>query len=113
MIKAALLDLDCTLTTKDISTVLAEMVGKSAESHQLDLDFQRGVSKGLSGLIKRINLLQGLTIAQIQEHLAAGNYLRLGAQELTEFFRANQIVTILGSGNILPVLEYYPRRARY
>jgi phosphoserine phosphatase len=107
MIKAVLLDFDGTLVTKDILPVIAKIVGKEQESLELDNDFHKGKSKGLSGLIIRINMLKGVSVTQIKNILKQENYLMPGAHEFLEFLNNNGIITILASGNILPVLEYY------
>ncbi len=106
-IKAALLDFDGTLVTKDILDLLCRKMGKEAESEQINAAFHRGELAGLSALVKRINFLSGMTKEQIVEALRPNSYLMPGAKELMDFFKKNNIVTILASGNILPVLEYY------
>jgi phosphoserine phosphatase len=107
MIKAFLFDFDGTIVTHDLLAVISEIVGKKDESLQLDKDFWTGVRPGLLGLIERINLLKGVTKTQIATKLADNNYLMPGAKELFRYLQTKNIVTIIGSGNIMPILEYY------
>lgn len=60
-----------------------------------------------SELVERVNLLRGATVEQIQRCLAADARLRAGALELVQFLREQHIVSILVSGNVLPVLDFY------
>lgn len=106
-IKVALLDFDGTLVTKDILDLLCRSFGKEKESEKLNEAFHRGEIPGLEALVGRINFLKGMTKTQISEILQPESYLMLGCKELMGFFKRNHIVTILASGNILPVLEYY------
>lgn len=106
-IKIALLDFDGTLVTKDILDLLCGIVGKEKESQEINEAFHRGELQGLSALIKRINFLSGVTQIQINETLKQNSYLMSGTKELMEFFKKNKVITILASGNILPVLNYY------
>lgn len=106
-IRLALLDFDGTLVTTDILDVLCTVNGKENESKELNAAFHRGELTGLTGLIKRINFLSGVTTSQIKQTLDSNNYLMHGARELIEFFKEQNIITILASGNIVPVLEYY------
>jgi phosphoserine phosphatase len=109
MIKAALLDLDGTLVSADMSVVIAEIAGKQDEVHQNNLNFHKGVSKGLTGLIASINLFKGVTLDQIDEKLSKQDYLMPGATELLKFCRDNGVISILASGSILPVVEHYQK----
>ena len=106
-IKAALLDFDGTLVTKDILDVLTAKVGKEIESKQINEALHRGELQGLTALITRINFLKGMTEPEIFAALQPESYLMPGAKALMDFFKRHQIVTILASGNILPVLRYY------
>jgi phosphoserine phosphatase len=107
MIKAALLDFDGTLVTADMSEVLANLAGQQEAVRQNNLNFHNGVTKGLEGLIASINLFKGLTLQQIEQELQAHDRLMPGAQQLMDYFRSHNIVTILASGSIPPVLEHY------
>ena len=109
MIKAALLDLDGTLVSADMSVVIAEIAGKQNEVRQNNLNFHTGVTKGLTGLVASINLFRGISLDQIDAKLNQQDYLMPGAHELLEFFRNNGIISILASGSILPVVEYYQK----
>jgi phosphoserine phosphatase len=109
MVKAVLLDFDGTLVYKDILDVVCGIVGKEEESARINHEFHAGKRTGLAPLIERINFLQGVSLSQIREKLDEGSYLIPGAKELLEFLNARGIVSILNSGNILPVLEYYKK----
>lgn len=111
-IKVALLDFDGTLVTRDILDLLCSLVGKEEESRKVNQAFYRGELPGLSALITRINFLSGMTQPQIGEALTPNSYLMPGAVELMHYFKENKIVTILASGNILPVLKYYQQLLR-
>ncbi len=104
-VKAALVDFDYTITTKDTLDILAKRFNKEAETAKLDRLFWEGKLPGLQGLVRRINLLKGLTRQEINETLNNEDYLRDGAFQLFEYFKKNKITTIIASGNILPVLE--------
>lgn len=109
MLKSALLDLDGTLVDADMSVVVAEIAGKQEEVHQNNLNFHKGLTKGLAGLVASINLFKGVTLEQIDEKLNNKDYLMPGARELLEFLRDNGVISILASGSILPVVEHYQK----
>ncbi len=104
-----MLDFDGTLVTRDILDFLAQSVGKEKESVALNEAFHRGELPGLQALIQRINFLKGMTKTQMFAALKPESFLMPGAEELMSFFKKHGIVTILASGNIVPVLEYYQR----
>ncbi len=108
-IKAVLLDFDGTLVYKDILDVVCGIVGKEEESDRINKDFHAGKLSGLTPLITRINFLKGVSLSQIQKKLNENAYLVTGAKNLLDFLNQKQIVTILNSGNITPVLEYYQK----
>jgi len=107
MIKAVLIDLDGTLVTRDILDVICGIVGKEKDSEQINQEYYAGIRTGITPLIDRINLLQGVTISQIQHTLKGNSFLISGATELLDYLNQTHIISILNSGNILPVLEYY------
>lgn len=109
MIKAVLLDFDGTLVTKDILDVVCGLAHKETESAQLNSDFHNGKAHGLTTLITRINFLQGITLSQIEAKLNQNAYLVPGVQDLFRFLQKKKIITILNSGNILPILQYYQK----
>ncbi len=109
MIKAVLLDFDGTLVTQDILDVLCGIVGKEKESEQINKEFHAGLRDGISALLERINFLQGVTLSQLYVALEKNLYLIKGAKELLDFLNEKRIVTVLNSGNIVPVLEYYQK----
>ncbi|HVQ44344.1 MAG TPA: HAD family phosphatase [Candidatus Saccharimonadia bacterium] len=109
-IRAAIIDFDKTLTTADMSDLLAETVGKKAESQQLNQLFQNGKLRGLNGLVQRVNFLTGLSIDQLEAFAEQHDCLRPGAVALFEYFRRHHIVTIIASGSTVPFLEIYQRR---
>lgn len=109
MVKAVLLDFDGTLVYKDILDVVCGIVGKEEESYRINREFHVGKLTGLEPLMQRINFLKGVSLEQIQQKLDEEAYLMDGAKELLQFLNDQGIVSILNSGNILPVLEYYKR----
>jgi HAD superfamily phosphoserine phosphatase-like hydrolase len=106
-IKLALLDFDGTLVSKDILDLLCRTMGKEKESEELNEAFHRGEMPGLSALIARINFLKGITQSQINELLEPESYLLPGTEKLFAYFEQHNIITILASGNIVPVLKFY------
>jgi HAD superfamily phosphoserine phosphatase-like hydrolase len=106
-IRAALLDFDGTLVTKDILDLLCSAVGKEEESKMINEAFHRGELPGLSALVTRINFLIGMTQSQIDDVLKPNSYLMPGVRELMSYFKDHNIITILASGNITPFLKYY------
>lgn len=107
MVKIFLSDFDGTLVNKDILDVLCGINGKEEESKRLNAEFIAGKRDGLPTLKQRIDFLKGVSTLQIKAKLDAENYLVDGAKELFAYLKANGFVTVLHSGNILPVLEYY------
>src|SRR6185436_571127 len=108
-IRAIIVDFDGTLVTEDISDILAELAGKRAESEELDKQFREGKLTGLTGLIRRINFLSGMSLETIKAALK-DEYIRKGAFELFEFLNDHKIVSIIASGSTVPVLEVYQEK---
>jgi phosphoserine phosphatase len=50
-----------------------------------------------------------MALTQIQSVLASNDYLMPGALQLFDYFRKKGVISILASGNILPVSEYYQK----
>ena len=109
-LKALLCDFDGTLVTKDILDIVCGIVGKEDESKKLNKDFFEGKISGRESLIKRINLIQGVSIDQISQVLSKKDYLRKGAKELFDYLNSNNILTVLYSGNLIPILKYYQNK---
>lgn len=109
MIKAVLLDFDGTLVYRDILDVICGIVGKEAESEQLNREFHEGKRPGLNALVARINFLKGVSQRQIDAKLQEEAFLISGAKELMSYLNERGIVTILNSGNIKPVLLAYQK----
>jgi phosphoserine phosphatase len=106
-IQAAIIDFDGTIVTEDISDLLCDLVGKKEESEKLNQLFHEGKLQGLTGLIQRINFLTGLSLEQIQNVVKEKDYLRDGAKEFFSFLRTNNIISIIASGSIIPLLDVY------
>ncbi|HEX3082115.1 MAG TPA: HAD-IB family phosphatase [Candidatus Saccharimonadia bacterium] len=106
-IRAMILDFDGTLVTADISDILAGLAGKQAESEELNRLFHGGQLRGLEGLVRRINFLSGLPVAELKQAVAENDFLRPGAHELFAFLKARGIISIIASGSIVPLLEVY------
>jgi phosphoserine phosphatase len=109
-IKAFISDFDGTLVSVDMLDVLCGIVGKEDASRKLKEDFITGKGDGLLTLKQRIDFLRGVTASQISAKLVGDAYLRPGAHELFAYLYQHGIRTILQSGNILPVLQYYQER---
>ena len=109
MIKAAIIDFDGTLVADDMLSVVCGIVGKEDASRQLARAFIEGRRPGLSPLIERINFLKGVTISQLEEKINEDPHLMPGARELFSYFNEHHIVSIVSSGNILPVLTCYQK----
>lgn len=58
-------------------------------------------------MIERINMLDGISLSELNDILCERDHLMTGAIELFEYFRDNGIVTIVASGSIMPILEHY------
>lgn len=110
--KIFLSDFDGTLVNKDILDVLCGINGKEEESKLLNEEFIAGKREGLPTLKQRIDFLNGITKQQIKDKLDKNDYLIKGAVELFKFLKKNNIITVLHSGNILPVLEYYQQKLK-
>lgn len=74
---------------------------------KINKDVSNGKISGLKPLCARINFLSGITYDQIKKKLDENNYLRNGVNELFEILNEREYITILVSGNILPILKYY------
>lgn len=109
MVKAVLLDFDGTLVNKDILDVVCGIVGKEKESDKINKDFHSGKLTGLTPLLTRINFLKGVTVTQIEEKLKENAYLMPGSDELFDCLKQNSIISIIHSGNIVPILSYYQK----
>jgi phosphoserine phosphatase len=106
-IRALLLDFDGTLVQRDMLSEVIDLVGKKAESEAIDAEFQAGKLPGVLGLVKRISLLSGVTIDQIQQKVREDLALMPGARELFAYCQERGIITILASGSITPILAIY------
>jgi len=109
MVKAIILDFDGTLVNKDILDVVCGIVGKENESRKINEQFHSGKRQGLDALVERINLLKGVTNQDIKKKLDENNYLEKGIKELFQFLTEHKIISIIASGNIIPILEYYKK----
>jgi phosphoserine phosphatase len=109
-IKAVVIDFDGTIVTGDILDVLCHLNGKGEESKEINKAFHQAQFVGIEGLIKRINFLKGLSIADIQNLVSKNDYLQKGALELFKFLKENNIISIIASGNIMPLLEIYKEK---
>lgn len=105
--KIFLFDFDGTIVTEDILDVVCDIVGKKEESRLINEKTHTGELTGLQPLCDRINFLHGVSYEQIKKKLDEENYLRKGTIELFKYLKANDFITVLSSGNIMPVLRYY------
>jgi len=109
-IKAILIDFDGTVVTTDILDVVCGIVGKEDESKKINEEYYKGFRSGLSPLITRINFLKGVTNQQIQKKIFVNDFLMPGAQNFFEFLNSKNYISILHSGNLVPILEYYKNK---
>lgn len=107
MVKAVLMDFDGTLVREDLLDVVCEIVGKREESEKINRQFQLGLTRGQASLIRRINFLKNVSLSQIAEKLQQKDYLTPGARELIAFLKKDGLVSILYSGNIVPIVQNY------
>tara|TARA_Y100000310_G_C20700703_1_gene829604 strand:- start:7842 stop:8480 length:639 start_codon:yes stop_codon:yes gene_type:complete len=107
IIQAALLDFDGTLVTEDLLDILCGLVGKEELSAKINEEFHNGEIGGVESLIQRLDLLQALSLEDVNNKLRENSYLREGTTELLEYFKERGIKTILNSGQIIPVLQFY------
>lgn len=108
--KIFLSDFDGTLVNKDILDVLCGINGKEDESRKLNEEFITGKREGLPTLKQRINFLSGINYQQIYAKLEENNYLIEGAIELFAELNKRGVITVLHSGNLVPVLKYYQEK---
>jgi phosphoserine phosphatase len=111
-IKAVIFDFDNTLVNKDVLSLVCSIVGKQESSERINREFLEGKRQGLSGLIERINFLKGVSLAQIEAKLEENDFLIKGAKELFDYLNKKGIITIIRSGNILPILNYYQKKLK-
>ncbi len=108
MIKIFLSDFDGTLVTNDILDIVCGITGKEEASKKISEEFHAGKRHGVENtIIPRINFLRNVTGRQIKNKLDENPYLMEGAADLFKYLRQKNIISVLHSGNILPVLEYY------
>ena len=112
-IKAVIIDFDGTITTQDMSSLLAAKAGKKEESERLNQLFHEGKLLGLTGLIRRINFLKGITIKDLESIVDEEDFIRQGALEFFEYLKENKIISIVASGNLIPLLEIYQKKLAF
>ncbi len=105
--KIFLSDFDGTLVRQDVLDVVCEITNHRRESEILNEEIITGKKTGLDNLIKRINFLKGVSKQQVFDKLKENEYLINGAVELFQFLKANNFITVLHTGNIEYVAEYY------
>lgn len=105
--KIFLFDFDGTIVTEDILDVACDIVGKKEESRIINEKTRSGELSGLQPLCDRINFLSGVSYLDIKNKLDKNSYLRKGTIELFDYLKKHDFITILSSGNIVPILKYY------
>ena len=105
--KIFLFDFDGTLVTEDMLDCVCDIVGKKQESIDINKKVINGEVTGLEPLCSRINFLKGVSYNQIKEKINSNNYLQNGAIQLFDELNKRGFITVLSSGNILPILKYY------
>jgi phosphoserine phosphatase len=109
-VRALLIDFDGTIVSKDILDVVCGIVGREEESSLINQEFIDGKLPGLLALQARINFLNGVSIREIYKKLDMENFLVNGAFEFIEFLNSKNIISILHSGNIIQILNYYQEK---
>jgi phosphoserine phosphatase len=107
--KIFLSDFDGTLVGEGVLDAVCEINGiKNASVNLQKANIANGW-KSTAPLVNLINSLKGITKTQIKQKLDKNNFLNSGAVELFKFLRENNFVTVLHTGNIAPVAEYYQK----
>lgn len=106
MVKLFLTDFDGTLTKEDTLDYICSFNNKLEESRKINEEFLNGNDTKGNTLSRRIQLLKGLNVNEINNKL---NYdlLRNGVIELFEYLGSKNVDILICSGNIMPVLHHY------
>ncbi len=104
--EAVIFDFDGTLTRVDVLDHLAGCSNKQVESARIRADFQTGKIDGITCLVQRVSLLDGLALDMVK-HFLNLELLRSGYRELQAWLHKSGLRVLLVSGNICPVLQYY------
>ncbi|MCL2228687.1 MAG: HAD-IB family phosphatase [Firmicutes bacterium] len=104
--KLFLSDFDETLVSAGVLDAVASINGIENASEKLYAE-NIAANWGIAPLVNLINSLKGITRAQIKKKLDENNFLAKGAKELFSWLKQNGYTTVLHTGNILPVAEYY------
>lgn len=111
-INLAICDFDCTITKYDVLDMLCSHVGAYEISCSINEDYINGRIDGKTALIKRFGLLEGAKLSRLSELLK-----EVEISEYAELFfkicREKGIYTIVESGNLDFVLEYFQHRLGY
>lgn len=75
----------------------------------MNMEFIEGKREGLPTLKKRIDFLNGVTLSDVFNKLNENNFLIEGAYELFTELKKRGVTTVLHSGNLVPVLQYYQK----
>lgn len=106
--KLFLIDFDGTIVYEDILDVICGITERRKESVSIRIkSSNENFSSGLCPLQRRINLLQGVHLNSINNLLGKNMFLRKGVVEFFDYLRRNQYISVLHSGNIIPVLKIY------
>ena len=105
--KLFLSDFDGTIVEDGVLDAVAEINGIKNASEKLRAENIANDWKTTAPLVNLINSFNGISKAQIKAQLDKNNFLVKGAKELFAFLKSNGYVTVLHTGNILPVAEYY------
>jgi phosphoserine phosphatase len=108
-IRGLVIDFDGTIVTDDLLDLVCGFVGKKEESEEIRHQTFKNQPKSLDGLIRRINLLEGVHLDRLAQFVAEENFLRTGAIEFFEYCRNQSIYTIVSTGNILPLVQLYQK----
>ena len=107
MKKLFIFDFGGTLVNANVLNEICGLNGSKEKSIEINKNAKKSEVHDVEALCKRINLMKGITIKEINELLKNGNYLRNGTVELFKWLKENDFVTVVITASIFPVLEYY------
>lgn len=107
MLKLLIVDFDGTLVTIDTLDFACSINGKEEESKKIHREFLCNRDLNNDTLERRISLLKGINIATLEKSLKENNFLRPGVRDLFQYLQRNNIMTVICSGNVMPILNYY------
>lgn len=108
-IKLVLCDFDGTITTKDVLDQICMLTNDAEKSVLINEAFINGRIDGKTALVSRFKLVEGLRVADIEEHVLSKIRFSTGVKSFFKFALANNIKTVILSGNAEFVLDYFKK----